>query len=204
MRGTAGAICGSMQADVATNADKKMRRRIRLSIDVYSTLRIVSAMKTLKRILVLALVLFLKLLLVSAIVALIASFFSTQRVIGSLSEIGAETQFGDRVSMILYDAIHFGSLYWAFISLAFLFAFASAWALHKGIKFGRPIIFTVAGIAAMLVMLLAMERVFFGVPIVAGARDTLGILLQMVAGDIGGFVFARLTASKPVIKKAPI
>ena len=161
-------------------------------------------MKTLKRILVLVLVLLLKLLIVSAIVALIASFFSTQRVISGLGEIGAETQFGDRVSMIFYDAIHFGSLYWAFISLAFLFAFASAWALHKGVKFGRPIIFTVAGMAAMLVMLLAMERVFFSVPIVAGARDTLGLLLQMVAGGIGGFIFARLTANKHAIKKAPI
>ena len=155
-------------------------------------------MKTTKRILTL------KLLIASAIVTFIASIFSTQRVISGLNEIGGKVEFGDRVSMTVYDAVHFGPLYWVFISLAFFIAFTAAWALHKRVKFGRPIIFTIAGLIAMLIMLLAMERVFFGVPIVAGARDTLGLLLQMVAGGIGGFIFARLTARKHAIKKALI
>ena len=156
-------------------------------------------MKTLKRILAFILkllVLFLKVLSVSVLTALIASIFSTQRVIGSLGEIGGKVEVGDRLSITIYDALHFGSLYWGFITLAFIAAFNAAWALHKGVKFGRPVIFAVAGAVAMLVMLLAMEQVFFGVPIVAGARDVVGLLLQMLAGGIGGFLFAKLTTRK--------
>lgn len=157
-------------------------------------------MKTLKRILAVIL----KLLTASAVSVVLASFFSTHRVLGNLSEIIGPVQFGDRLSMTIYDAIHFGSLYWIFVTLAFLIAFISAWVLHKGLKFGRPIIFTVAGSVAMLTMLLAMEQVFFGVPIVAGARDLFGLLLQMLAGGLGGFFFAKLTASTTAIKKAPV
>ena len=162
-------------------------------------------MKTIKRILAFLLkllILFLKVLPASATAMLIASFFSTQKVIGSLDDIGGNVLFSDRISMTIYDAIHFGSLYWGFITVAFLIAFIAAWALHKGVKFGRPIIFIVAGSVAMLVMLLAMERVFFGVPIVAGARDNLGVLLQMLAGGIGGFIFAKLTTPKARTAKA--
>lgn len=161
-------------------------------------------MKTLKRILAFILkllILFLKVLLASAITMLIASIFSTQKVIGGLGDVGGQVQFGDRISMTIYDAVHFGSLYWGFITIAFLIAFIAAWALHKGVKFGRPIIFAVAGAVAMLVMLLAMEQVFFGVPIVAGARDVIGLLLQMLAGGIGGFIFAKLSASRTQINK---
>ncbi|MEP3889131.1 MAG: hypothetical protein ABJN69_01615 [Hellea sp.] len=156
-------------------------------------------MKTLKRIFAFIFklfILFLKILSVSALTALIASLFSTQRVIGSLSEIGGAVQFDDRLSMTVYDAFYFGRIYWGFITLAFIAAFIAAWALHKGVKFGRPIIFAGAGAVAILVMLLAMEQVFFGVPIVAGARDGVGLLLQMLAGGIGGFLFTKLTTLK--------
>ncbi len=162
-------------------------------------------MKTLKRIFVFIFklfVLFLKVLSVSALTALIASFFSTQRVIDSLGDIGGAVQFGDRLSMTVYDAFYFGRLYWGFITIAFILAFIAGWALYRGVKFGRTIIFTVAGAVAMLVMLLAMEQVFFGVPIVAGARDSLGLLLQMFAGGIGGFIYAKLTAPKIQISKS--
>ena len=42
-----------------------------------------------------------------------------------------------------------------------------------------------------------MEQVFFGVPIVGGARDGLGLFFQVLAGSMGGFIFATLTSLKP-------
>jgi len=51
----------------------------------------------------------------------------------------------------------------------------------------------------MFVMLWAMEQVFFGVPIVAGARDGFGLILQMLAGGVGGFIFAKLTSLKTAV-----
>jgi len=99
--------------------------------------------------------------------------------------------------MSFYDLFHFGSLYSPFILLAFITAFLAAWSIYKIAGFGRVIIYSFAGAIAMFVMLWAMEQVFFGVPIVGGARDGFGLLLQVLAGGIGGFIFAILTSPKP-------
>lgn len=124
-----------------------------------------------------------------------ASIISSQRVIAALAEAGGAMSFFDRFYMTVYDLHHFGSMYAIFILIAFLIAFAAGTIVFRFAGFGRSIVFVVAGATAMLVMLLLMERVFFGVPIVGGARDGIGLALQMVAGGLGGFVFHRLSNS---------
>lgn len=160
-------------------------------IDLPITLRIVIGMKTL----ILVLKRFAALLAASFVTMIIGSVFSTQRVIRELSDIGGPVSFGDRLSMSLYDIQHFGSLYWPFITLAFIIAFLAGGGVYRLAKFGRPVIYAVAGAVAMAVMLWAMEQVFFGVPIVAGARDGFGLFLQMLAGAVGGLLFSKVTAS---------
>ena len=137
-------------------------------------------------------------LLLTAVFAtvLIASPISTNRVINKLNEIGGSSTITDRVSMSFYDLTHFGTLYAVFIFLALAIAFAAAAGVFKIAGFGRTLIYVVAGAAAMFVMLWAMEQVFFGVPIVAGARDGVGVILQMLAGGIGGFIFALYTGKQ--------
>lgn len=135
---------------------------------------------------------------ISVVVCVIlASFFSTQRVISALGDMGASIDFGSRLSMTVYDIIHFGTLYGVFVLIAFIVAFIAGGLVFRMAKVGRPIVFITAGAVAMLVMLLSMQTVFFGVPIVGGARDTVGLVLQMVAGAFGGYVFHRLSANKP-------
>lgn len=129
--------------------------------------------------------------------ATIASIISTNRIINSLDSIGANTSITDRVSMSFYDLTHFGSLYGIFIFFAFMIAFLAAWGVYKIAGFGRIIVYSVAGATAMFIMLWAMEQVFFGVPIVGGARDGLGLFFQVLAGSMGGFIFATLTSLKP-------
>ena len=136
------------------------------------------------------------LILAVIVTAFLASIISTQRVIGGLTELGTDVSFGDRVSMTGYDAIHFGTLYGIFIFIALTAAFAAGGLVFRLAKFGRLIVYCVAGAVAMLVMLLAMQEVFFGVPIVGGARDEFGLALQMVAGGIGGAVYAAMTKRK--------
>ncbi len=103
--------------------------------------------------------------------------------------------------MSLYDLLHFGTLFGLFIFAAFLIAFLAGGLVFRTVGLSRAVIYSGAGVVAMAVMLWAMEQVFFGVPIVAGARDISGFLLQMLAGGIGGFIFARLTAPKaPKVK----
>lgn len=120
----------------------------------------------------------------------------TQNVIARLNNIGAEIGIGPRLSMTVYDVLHLGSLYITFVAIGTLVAYLLGLVVYRIAGVGRPIVFAVAGAVAMLVMLLFMKEAFFGVHLIAGARDGLGIGLQMVAGAMGGLIFARLTARK--------
>lgn len=128
----------------------------------------------------------------------LASIFSTQRVISKLNASGASADMGDRFSMAVYDLIHFAPLYGIFILLALGIAFFAGGLVFRVAKFGRAIVYVVAGAAAIFVMLSLMKQVFFGVPIVGGARDGFGLSLQILAGGIGGYVFHRLSLPKTV------
>lgn len=119
--------------------------------------------------------------------------FQTRNVLARLNDIGADVSVSDRFSMTGYDVIHFGSVYGTFIAMAFIVAFLTGSLVFRFAKFGRSLIYTVAGGVAMFVMLMAMKQVFFGIHLVHGASDTLGISMQILAGAIGGFIFARVS-----------
>lgn len=121
-------------------------------------------------------------------------FLQTQNVIARLNAIDADVGFGDRLSMSAYDLIHLGSLYIVFVAMGTLAAYLVGLLVYRVAGFGRRIVFVIAGAVAMLVMLLAMKQAFFGIHMIAGARDGLGISLQMIAGAVGGLCFAILSA----------
>lgn len=118
----------------------------------------------------------------------------TQNVIARLNDIGADIGMGQRLSMTFYDLLYLGSLYIIFVSLGTLVAYLLGALVYRIAGVGRPVVFAVAGAVAMLVMLMLMKQAFFGVHLIAGARDGLGIFLQMLAGAAGGLVFAWITA----------
>ena len=89
-------------------------------------------------------------------IAALGTIFSTNGTANSLAKAGADIGAAERVSMSLYDLAHFTPLYFLFVSLALLAAFIAAHMLHRIVKFGRPVIFTVAGGVAMAVMLYLM------------------------------------------------
>jgi len=126
-------------------------------------------------------------------VVILGVAIQTQNVIARLGNLGADVGFGDRLSMTAYDISHLGSLYGIFIAIALAIAFLAGGVVFRVAKFGRPLIYSVAGGIAILIMLFAMKRAFFDIHIIAGARDGLGITLQVLAGVIGGWVFAHLT-----------
>ena len=122
--------------------------------------------------------------------------FQTQNVLARLSGIGAEIGIADRISMTAYDILHLGSLYAIFVTPALLIAILICDLIAKYIKFARPLIYALGGASAMFIMLFAMKIKFFDIHILAGARDAFGIGLQMLAGAIGGIIFAKIYRSK--------
>ncbi|CAM3840817.1 hypothetical protein LIHA111178_11495 [Litorimonas haliclonae] len=129
--------------------------------------------------------------------------FSSLRVIALLENIGGSVSFGKTLSMVLYDLFYFAKiLYLGFVGLGLLIAFGVGSILLLILELRsrasyRFIVFSVAGAVSMGVMLWAMKNVFFGMQLVAGARDGTGIFLQILAGILGGLVFALLTRPKP-------
>lgn len=136
-----------------------------------------------------------RLLLAAAVTAVLGAVFSRQKIIAASSAVSPEyadaMTFGIRVSDTFYDVMNFGPLYFVFILLALLIALGLAGRIARRVpKLALPI-YMGAGAVAMAVMLWAMQQVFFGVPIVAGARDSFGLILQMLAGAVGGFIAYR-------------
>jgi len=136
------------------------------------------------------------------IAALMGVIIQTQNVIGRLRNLGADIAFGERISMTVYDINHLGSLYSPIIAATFAIAFLVGGIIYHFTKFGRRIIYAVAGGTAILVMLFAMKEAFFDVHLIAGARDAFGITLQVLAGTLGGWVFAHLTRNLVKTKTA--
>ena len=123
----------------------------------------------------------------------LAIIFQSQNVIMRLNDIGAEVSLPERLSMTAYDLQHLGSLYGLFVAIALAVAFLVGGVVFRFAKIGRPLVYIFAGSIAMLVMLFAMKQAFFDVHLIAGARDGAGIGLQMLAGGIGGWVFAKIS-----------
>lgn len=129
-------------------------------------------------------------LLAALATTLLGVVFQTQRLLARLNDLDAGITLGERLSMTAYDLQHFGSLYVLPILGAFLIAMLVALLVSLWLRDARPVVCAGAGLVAMLVMLLAMKQVFFGVQLVGGARETLGFALQLVAGAVGGLIFA--------------
>lgn len=123
----------------------------------------------------------------------VACMFSTQFVIAALEGSGADVSWAARLDMTLYDLGHLGLVYGIIIFIGLAIAFPVAALIYRFVKTKRPLIYAAAGMASFVVMLYLMQAVFFGVPIIAGARSTMGLAFQALAGGIAGYVFACLT-----------
>ncbi len=129
-------------------------------------------------------------LLSVAVTYILASSFYTQQVIANMAAVGAEYSAQQQVDTY---AANFTGLWQlgAMIAIAFIAAFAVAFVVKRIAKPLSPFAYPVAGAAAILVMLSAIEQVLGGgAGVIGGARDAVGLSLQALAGLIGGAVFA--------------
>jgi hypothetical protein len=131
---------------------------------------------------------------VMAVIAtsLLGSIFSTQFVLAGLQGLGVEIPISDRFSMTLADfgiLPAMGILY----SICLLAGFLVAGLCAMKIGGSRTTWFVAAGASAVICELLILSALM-DLMILAGARTTMGLVAQGVAGGVGGWVFAVLTA----------
>jgi hypothetical protein len=111
-----------------------------------------------------------------------------------LLDVGAPFQIGAFISMVGSDLIGLGPVYAIIIAIGFLIALVVARLILLVLPDMRVVAYSLAGAVCMIVILIAIRELLFGVQLIAGARTLSGLLSQVVAGGVGGYVFARLSA----------
>ncbi|REL27731.1 hypothetical protein DXX93_14970 [Thalassotalea euphylliae] len=124
----------------------------------------------------------------------LASLFHSQYVVNQLVNLGIEVGINVRTSLVFDDWLGLLPTYGSIIAIALLIAFSLAGWLVKRLNNHRNALFVTAGILAFVVVLTAINSIMH-INIIAGARGW-GFYLQLLAGAIGGYVFAMLSQRK--------
>lgn len=122
---------------------------------------------------------------------LLATAAASLHVASSLASMGIELDSAGRVSMILQDLVGMAGMFLPLIAFALLLAFLVTALLYHLLRRARVLLYALAGATAMLALHLAMNAVF-GLTAIAVARSAGGLLLQVLAGAVGGLVYVLL------------
>ncbi|MEL0634524.1 hypothetical protein V6237_17255 [Pseudoalteromonas carrageenovora] len=127
----------------------------------------------------------------------LASLFHSQYVVNQLVDVGVVVRLSDRINLTLDDWLGLLPTYGAIIAIALAIAFLVTAKLIKKVKQYNVALFIAAGIAALAVVLIAIESIM-NIHIIAGARGW-GFYMQLLAGAVGGYTFSHLikTANNP-------
>lgn len=121
----------------------------------------------------------------------LASLFHSQYVVNQLVDVGVVVSLSNRINLTLDDWLGLLPTYGAIIAIALAIAFFAVVLLIKKFKKYSMALFVASGITAFAVMLVAIESIM-NIHIIAGARGW-GFYLQLLAGALGGLLFALLT-----------
>ena len=121
----------------------------------------------------------------------LASLFHSQFNVNQLVDVGVKINVLDRVSLTIDDWVGLLPTYGIIIAIGLLLGFTIAGLLLKRLNGSRFTLFLIAGATTFVVMLLAMQPIM-NITLIAGAREA-GFYAQVLAGALGGALFARLT-----------
>lgn len=121
----------------------------------------------------------------------LASITATQSVISSLSSMGIDLDLTTRLSMTAKDLAGMAGTFLPMIAAGYLVAFLVVGLLLIWRPQWRTPLYIVAGGVALIAIHLTMQQVF-SITLVAIGRTAGGLIVQGIAGAVGGYVFSRL------------
>ncbi len=134
---------------------------------------------------------------VAVVVAVVVGCFShTQFVLAGIEAVGYAVPLGDRISTTIFDLTGLAPTYGAVVAIGFLIAFSVAAGIIHFVPGLRTTGYTLAGAVAIVVALSAMSMMFWNITPIAGARGFWGMSGQALAGGLGGYLFAVLSANR--------
>ncbi len=122
----------------------------------------------------------------------LGSIFSTQVILARIEAMGIPITLRDRFHATGHDVLGLAGSYLPLMLLAFLIALPVAAGLCRFIPRGRVLVYGLAGFVAVLAIHLIMKAVL-GLNGIASVRDLDGLMLQGLAGWLGGYLFFVFT-----------
>ncbi|NWH09533.1 MAG: hypothetical protein HXY22_12980 [Alphaproteobacteria bacterium] len=126
-----------------------------------------------------------------ALTAALGTAVSAQLTLTELVNLGVAVTDQQRIEVTLHDLRMMAPLYAAVVAVGFLIALTTAGFMALLLPSFRRIVFLVAGAAAILTALYLM-RELMGFQVLAGARTSFGLAMQVLCGAIGGYFFALI------------
>lgn len=124
----------------------------------------------------------------------LASLLATQLVLWDVAAMGVPVNLADRLHASSHDLVGLAPTFGALLAIGFLIAFPVAGGIIRWLPGLRVLGFTLAGAVAMLVLLSALQ-ILLGVMPLAAARTWTGTCLMVLAGAMGGRVFAAVSVA---------
>lgn len=121
----------------------------------------------------------------------LASVAHTQMVLRRLSQLGVELPLSTRLETTLIDWLGLATGYLPIILIGLLLGFSIMSFANRWLSWPDKLTFGIAGATALFAIHSLMFPIFY-VTLIAGARSTLGMSLQIIAGLIGGVIYAHL------------
>ncbi len=126
----------------------------------------------------------------------VAVFNGTQGVLNNIAAMGMPVSMADRMGAVLHDLIGMAASYLPLITLALLIAFLATGLLIRWFGWPRSPLYALGGFVAIIALHLIMDAAL-GLVGIAAARTLTGLLLQALAGALGGWLFAALSTKNP-------
>ena len=125
----------------------------------------------------------------------VATVLASNSVLDNVVAMGLPVSLGKRITVIAHDLVGMATSLLPLIVIGFLIAFLTTALLTRWWPRIRIILYVIAGAVAVIGIHTALNLTFDITP-VAAARTTGGLLMQGVAGALGGYLFARFSISK--------
>ncbi len=126
----------------------------------------------------------------------LASILSTQIILGNLQGMGVDVSAMVRLGTTFHDLVGLTSSYLVLIMVAFVLGLPVAGGLTKLMPSYRLTLFVLAGFVAIVSLHVIMKAVL-GLSGIAATRTMAGLLGQGLAGAAGGYLYYRLSSTRP-------
>lgn len=130
-----------------------------------------------------------------------ASLFQSLSVLAGLQKAGAEISANWWIHTLWYDLknLAFGGKYVSYgvtVIIGFAIAMSTATLVRKLSGLSGILVYPLAGATAMATQLYIINTNFFDLTLFSGTRGLTGFILQLLAGALGGAVFAWVSKQR--------